>query len=53
MEDNELRFQDGVRTLFAKDKVVAFYPNGNIRQATPKEMPFSNITRINWPLPLI
>lgn len=40
MEDNELRFQDGVRTLFAKDKEVAFYPNGNVRKATPKRDAF-------------
>lgn len=34
--DCELRFRDGVRTLFQGGKEIAFYPNGNVKRATPK-----------------
>lgn len=34
--DCELRFGDGVKTLFQGEREVAFYPNGNVKRATPK-----------------
>ncbi len=34
--DCELRFRDGVRTLFQGEREIAFYPNGNVKRATPK-----------------
>lgn len=34
--DCELRFRDGVRTLFQGEKEIAFYLNGNVKRATPK-----------------
>mgnify|MGYP000852369368 CR=1 FL=1 len=34
--DCELRFRDGVRTLFQGEREVAFYPNGNVKRGIPK-----------------
>lgn len=34
--DCELRFRDGVRTLFQGERELAFYPNGNVKRGTPK-----------------
>ncbi len=34
--DCELRFRDGVRTLFQGEREIAFYPNGNVKRGTPK-----------------
>lgn len=34
--DCELRFRDGVRTIFQGKREIAFFPNGNVKRGTPK-----------------
>lgn len=34
--DCELRFRDGVRTLFQGEREIEFFPNGNVKRGTPK-----------------